>query len=93
VKRLIKEAFPEDPHTAVAIANCESGLKPNAFNPSNKNGTTDGGLFQLNSTHYPRMERLGLDPWNVHDNIEFARILYKESGWHPWVCARKLALI
>jgi hypothetical protein len=93
VKKLIKEAFPDDYHRAVAVATCESGLKPNAYNASNRNGTTDGGVFQLNSTHYPRMEKLGLDPWNVHDNIKFARILYNESGWKPWVCAKNLALI
>jgi hypothetical protein len=77
----------------VAVAKCESGLKANAHNPKNPNGTTDGGVFQINSTHYKRMERLGLDPYHAPDNVEFARMLYEESGWQPWVCARKLSMI
>jgi hypothetical protein len=32
------------------------------------------------------MAELGLDPWDVEDNVKFARVLYEESGWQPWVC-------
>ena len=78
--------FPEDPTTAVAVARCESGLVPNAYNGSNTNGTADVGLFQINTVHHDRMARLGLDPWSVEDNVTFARMLYKEEGWRPWVC-------
>lgn len=91
VVALIHATFPDDPHTAVAIARCESGLNPKAYNPKNTNGTTDGGLFQINSTHYKRMEKLGLDPYDVRDNAAFARMLYEESGWRPWVCAKKVS--
>lgn len=87
--QLIKKTFPEDPNGAVAIAKCESGLKPTAHNPTNTNGTVDSGLFQINSTHFPRMERMGLDVWNPEHNVQFARMLYDESGWRPWVCAWK----
>jgi len=83
---LIRQAFPEDPHTAVAVANCESGLNPKAYNPKNTNGSTDGGLWQINSTHDRRLDQLGLDKFNPEDATEFARILYEESGWQPWVC-------
>ena len=83
---LIKETFPEDPHTALAIARCESGLNPEAYNPNNSNGSVDRGVFQLNSVHDERVESLGLDVWNVEDNIAFARMLYDESGFRPWVC-------
>lgn len=34
------------------------------------------------------MEALGLDVFDPEDNVRFARILYDESGWQPWVCAR-----
>lgn len=87
------QAFPEAPQTAVAIAKCESNLNPKAYNPNNRDGSTDGGLFQLNSVHDHRLNQLGLDKWNVHDNIKFARILFEENGFHPWVCAKKLALL
>jgi len=85
----IRKTFPEDPRTAVAVASCESGLKATAYNDKNYNDSVDRGLFQLNSVHDDRMDELGLDPWSVEDNTEFARMLYDESGWQPWVCYTK----
>lgn len=94
MKALIRKTFPEDAQRAMAVAECESGLKPTAYNPNNANGSTDGGLFQLNSTHDKRLKELGLDKWDAEDNATFARILYDESGWRPWVCAwRHLAIV
>lgn len=84
---LIRKYFPEDTHRAVEVAKCESGLNPDATNTKNKNGTIDGGLFQLNSSHDKRMEALGLDKYDPEDNVRFARLLYDEQGWKPWVCA------
>ncbi|MFS4438589.1 hypothetical protein ACMA5I_10275 [Paracoccaceae bacterium GXU_MW_L88] len=86
---LIRATFPEDEETAIAVAMCESGLRADAYNPANNNGTTDGGLYQLNSVHDARLAELGLDKWNVEDNIAYARMLYDESGWTPWVCHNK----
>lgn len=83
---LIKETFPDDYHNALAIASCESGLNPDAYNGKNKDGTTDGGLFQINSSHDKRLKQLGLDKFDPEDNVAFAKILYDESGWRPWVC-------
>jgi len=85
--RLIKDTFPEDPHTAVAVASCESGLNANAYNPNNSNGSTDGGLWQINSVHDSRLEALGLDKYNPEDATKFARMLYEQNGWRDWVCA------
>lgn len=79
--------FPEDPNTAIAIANCESGLKPTAYNPNNRNGSTDGGLWQINSIHDKTLEAMGLDKWNPEDATKFARHLYDNAGgWRDWVC-------
>lgn len=89
IEEKIRETFPEDPDTAVLIAKCESGLNPNALNTKNKNGTSDGGLMQINSVHDTRLLELGLDKFNVDDNLAFARILYEERGWKPWVCFTK----
>ncbi len=33
------------------------------------------------------MEELGLDKYDPEDNVRFARILYDEQGFKPWVCA------
>lgn len=79
----------------VKIAECESRLSPLAHNPHNRDGTTDGGLMQINSVHSPRLEALGLDKYDPEDAVYFARILYDESkartgsGVLPWVCAWK----
>lgn len=87
--RLIHETFPEDPHTALAIAKCESGLNPDAYNPHNKNGSTDGGLWQINSVHDKTLVESGLTKWDPEDATEYARRLYDQNGWQPWVCYTK----
>lgn len=53
IERRIHETFPSNPHKAVAIAKCESGLDP--FKPSDSDKMADGrpfsiGLFQINLT-------------------------------------------
>lgn len=83
---MIRETFHEDPHTAVAIATCESGLHVGAYNGNNKNGSTDGGLWQINSVHDKELARLGLDKFNPVDATKYARILYERNGWNDWVC-------
>ena len=89
IEKLIRETFPEAPNTAVAIAKCESSLEPTAHNTSNRDGTSDGGIFQLNSVHDTALEARGLNKWNTEDNIKFARMLYESSGFIPWVCYNK----
>jgi len=83
---MIRQVFPEDSQTAIAVASCESGLKPSAFNGSNNNGSTDGGLWQINTVHDKELQRLGLDKFDPEDATEFARILYEKNGWMDWVC-------
>lgn len=94
VVSLIRATFPEDSIRALAIARCESGYDPDALNVSNPDGSRDSGLFQINSTHNSRVEELGLDVFDPEDNVTFARMLYDESGWDPWVChTRQLAYL
>ena len=87
MKQLIRDTFPENASVAIAVASCESGLNPKAYNPSNKDGSVDGGLWQINSVHNKRLEELGFDKFDPEDATKFARMLYDESGWVPWVCA------
>lgn len=82
---LIRDTFPEDPERAIAIARCESGLRPDAVGP-----TQDGGVFQIHiPSHGKRLEELGFDIWDPVDNVKFARMLYDEQEWQPWVCHTK----
>jgi len=66
-----------DVNIALAIMKAESGCNPDAVG-YNTNGTSDHGLFQLNSAY-----------WNTsHDpatNIKEAYRVYSRSGgWTPW---------
>lgn len=68
---------------AIRIAECESSLDPHATN-TNINGSTDGGIFQVNSIHNATVSKLGLDMSNMYDNIEYAMMLMKENGTKDW---------
>lgn len=82
VKQEIEKVFPDAP-IMKEVARCESGFKPNAYNPTNN--SNDSGVMQISQKyHGKRMRELGLDPFDVQDNLAFARILYDEQGLAPW---------
>jgi hypothetical protein len=56
---------------AVTVARCESGLRPDAYNPS---GAT--GVFQI----------IG-GPFHVWENVRLALRMYQGRGWQPWVAS------
>lgn len=81
--QLIRATFPEEPARAVKVAECESSFLPDAYNPTNN--SHDGGIFQVSlKYHGPELEALGLDRFDVRDNLTFARILYDRNGWRDW---------
>lgn len=82
VEAYILSVFGADGPTAVAVATCESGLDPSAYNPSGASG-----VFQIMPA---TALAVGTDPallfdWEV--NVDTAYRLYQEQGWAPWVCA------
>lgn len=79
---IIVNTFPEEP-VMVEVARCESELDPSA----DRRGI-DGGLFQINQVHLPTLAELGLDRYNLHDNLTYSRILYDEQGLRPWYMSR-----
>lgn len=82
----INRVFPDAP-IMVEVARCESGFIPHAYNPTNN--SHDGGIFQVSEKyHGARLRELGLDRFDVIDNIAYARILYDESGFQPWNASR-----
>lgn len=49
-----------EPELLQAIASVESGSRAQAMNYSNRNGTRDIGLMQINSIHLPRLLKQGI---------------------------------
>ena len=83
----IRAVFGDNADRAIEIARCESGLNPNAINNSNSNGSTDVGLFQINSVHGVRSKWL----LNPDINIRVAKQIFDEQGnFSAWVCDRKV---
>ncbi|AXA93477.1 lytic transglycosylase domain-containing protein [Massilia sp. YMA4] len=54
-------------HLLYAIAKTESGLNPKAINRSNKNGTYDIGLMQINSRWLPMLRKHGIEEKQLYD--------------------------
>ena len=65
------------------IIACESSGNKNAVN-SNRNGTKDWGLLQVNDVHRKRMAEMNLNIENPDDSYAFGLILYEEQGTKPW---------
>ena len=73
---------------ATRVADCESGMDPNAVSP----GGGNYGLFQINSVHRDEFEAVTGRPWSdvtdPYANTAYAVRLYNESGgWGPWACS------
>lgn len=88
IKNKILEKFGKDGPVALAVARCESGLRPGAIGDGHiafmKDGVEYGksyGVFQIRALPgRPSPDRL-LD---ANYNIEYAYQLYKRSGFGPW---------
>lgn len=82
---IIKESIKQgvDPKLALAIATCESSLKPTATN-INKDGTRDRGVFQINDYWHPNVsDDMAYDPVR---STEWAVKKLKEGKASLWVC-------
>lgn len=80
--------WPQDKvATAVAVALAESGGEPTATN-KNDNGTTDYGLWQINSIHKADLDS---GNWqNPTDNARMAYNVFRRAGnsFSPWYAYR-----
>lgn len=56
-----------EPELLQAIADVESGYRPEAVNTANRNGTRDIGLMQINSIHLPRLLKEGITEQRLLD--------------------------
>lgn len=73
--------FP-DPNLAAAVAMAESGGDPQAKN-TNKDGSRDRGLWQINTVHKSVSDACAFDP--VCNAKAALRISSKGKNWSPWV--------
>ena len=82
----IAQLFGSQAGNATRIASCESNMDHGAVSPTN-----DHGLFQINAIHAADFERVTGQPWvthryNTYWNTYYAKWLYDQQGWSPWVC-------
>jgi soluble lytic murein transglycosylase-like protein len=84
----ISATFGDHANEALAIAQCESSLNPNAVSRGNY------GLFQINAVHKGLVASMGYSWDQILDpgvNTAVAKRLYDEQGWGPWSCKRVLS--
>lgn len=85
---LVRSVFSSrglDSAAAVRVATCESGLNPNARNPSGASG-----LFQHLISLWPARAAgagfPGASPFDPYVNSIAAANMVRASGWSAWVC-------
>lgn len=79
IKHIADTFAPEGTAVVVRAINCfysESGLRTEAVNNKNKNGTIDRGVAQINSIH----KMLPADAHDFRKNIQKAYQIYKNRG-------------
>uniref|UniRef100_D1FPX6 lysozyme n=1 Tax=Simulium nigrimanum TaxID=683695 RepID=D1FPX6_SIMNI len=93
VRALRQNGFPENQlRDWVCLVRAESGLKTHATN-HNKNGSTDYGLFQINSKYWCGQGRTGGDCKikcesllndDIADDSKCAKLIFKRHGFSAW---------
>jgi hypothetical protein len=80
----IRAKFGGSAPTAIAVAMCESGIR-NEAEGHNTDGSTDYGVFQINSVH---RAKVGGDLSKLHNVDINIQVAYQISGggsnWNPW---------
>ena len=88
VESAVREYFSDIPLMA-EIAKCESHFRQFEKDGSifrGKVNDRDVGALQINEYyHAKRAQKLGIDIYTVKGNMEYARVLYEESGSQPWI--------
>lgn len=85
VEAMIEQVFGPYAQGAINVARCESGLNPNAYNPS----SNAAGLFQiLYPSTWDTTPEAGSSPYNAMANILAAHYIFVRDGysWREWTC-------
>jgi Transglycosylase SLT domain len=87
--RIIYQVFGPYGNQAMRVAQCESGLNPNATNGFSIGGSHAAGLFQIlyPSTWYTTSQA-GLSPYDAAANTRAAHDIFVRDGysWREWSC-------
>ena len=90
VPDLIEQAFGIYSGQALAIAKCESGYDPLAYNPTpvwvNGHAEHAMGVFQIIPSTFARVS--SGNAYNAYDNIQAAYKIFVQDGysWREWEC-------
>lgn len=93
--QMIASQFGSYAPQAMKIANCESGMNPNAVNTQAVGGSYATGLFQIlypstwNTTSFASG-----NPKDAWTNTQAAAQIFHRDGnnWHEWACAKIVGL-
>ena len=88
---IVREYFKDIP-IMIQVARCESTFRHNLSDGTVLKGRVDNddtGVMQINKRyHADRAVELGLDVYDIYDNMEYARYLYEKQGTQPWNASR-----
>lgn len=90
VAAMIEQVFGSYAAGALQVARCESGLNPNAYNPTSIGGSHAEGVFQiLYPSTWMGTSEAGSSPYNARANILAAHEIFVRDGysWREWSCA------
>ncbi len=89
VAGMIYQVFGSYGAGAVNVATCESGLNPDAYNPTSIGGSHAAGVFQiLYPSTWDGTPEAGSSPYNASANIQAAHAIFVRDGysWREWTC-------
>jgi hypothetical protein len=89
VTQVIREIFGPHAAGALRVAQCESGLNPNAVNSIWVGNSRAQGVFQiLYPSTWAGTSQAGASPFNIRANVRAAYEIFVRDGysWREWVC-------
>lgn len=89
VEAMVRKYFGDKADEALICFKSESGLRPTAVNYSNRNGSWDIGLAQVNTIHCAKVKATSKTDCrdkllDLETNIKVAKQIWDGRGWNAW---------